>query len=81
MLWVWKFEESPNQLSNGCGSWCLKDLCKKVALSSAILSWNLRILKSLKRGLACASHLKKNISLNTFFCKINSPFAELKFCA
>ena len=49
--------------------------------SSAILSWNLRILKSLKRGLVCASLLKKNISLNAFFCKINSPFVELKFCA
>ena len=49
--------------------------------SSAILSWNLRILKSLKRGLVCASLLKKNISLNAFFCKINSIFVELEFCA
>ena len=48
---------------------------------SAILSGNLRILKSLKRGLVCASFLKKNIRLNAFFCKINSLFVELKFCA
>ena len=60
VLWVWKFEESPNQLSNGWGSWCLKDLCIKMEFSSAILSWNLRILKSSKRGLVCASLLKKN---------------------
>ena len=49
--------------------------------SSAILSWNLRILQSLKRGLACASLLKKNISLNVLFCKINSLFVELKLSA
>ena len=80
VLWVWTFEESLNQLSNGWGSICLKDLCIKMQFSSAILSWNLRILKSLKRGLVCASLLKKNISPNAFFCKINSLFVELKFC-
>ena len=48
---------------------------------SAILSWNLRILKPLKRGLVCASLHKKNTSFNAFFCKINSLFVELKFYA
>ena len=80
VLWVWKFEDSPNQFSNGWGSWCLKDLCIKIEFSSATLSCNLRILKSLKRGLVCASLLKKNVSLKVFFCKINSLFAELQFC-
>ena len=66
MLWVRKIEESPNQLSNGWRNCCLKDLCMKMHSSSAILSWNLRTLKSLKRGLVCATLLKKNISLNAF---------------
>ena len=34
-------------------------LCSKMEFSSAILSWNLGILQSLKRGLVCASLLKK----------------------
>ena len=34
--------------------------------SSAILSWNLRILKSMKRGLVRASPLKKNIKSEYF---------------
>ena len=38
VLWVWKFEKSPNQLSNGWESWCLKDWCIKMEFSSAILS-------------------------------------------
>ena len=69
MLRVWKFGESQNQLSNGWKSGCLKDLCIKMEFSSAILSCNLRKLKSLKRGLICASLIKKNISLNAFFIR------------
>ena len=33
----------------------------------------------LKRGLVCASLLRKNISINVLFSKINSLFVELKF--
>ena len=69
MLWVWKFGEGPNQLSNGWKSGCLKDLCMKMEFSSAILSCNLRILKSLKIELICASLIKKNISLNVSFVR------------
>ena len=69
MLRVWKFGESQNQLSNGWKSGCLKDLCIKMEFSSAVLSCDLRILKSLKRGLICASLIKKNISLNVFFVR------------
>ena len=69
MLRAWKFGQSQNQLPNGWKSGCLKDLCIKMEFSSAILSCNLRKLKSLKRGLICASLIKKNISLNAFFVR------------
>ena len=46
------------------------DLCIKMEFSSAIiLSWNLRVLQSLKIGLVCASLLKKKISLSVLFVR------------
>ena len=67
MLWVLMSEESPNQVLNGWGSLCLKDLCIKIEFSSAILSWNLRILQYLKRKLVCASVFEENIRHIAFF--------------
>ena len=46
--------------------------------TGVILSQNLRIVKSWKKVLVCASLLKKNISLNV---ELNSLFVELKLCA
>ena len=69
MWWVSKFEESPSKLSNDWRISCLKDLCIKIKFSSAVISWNLRILQSLKRGLVGAFLLKEKISLNDFIVR------------
>ena len=71
VLWVWKFEESPDQLLNGWESLYLKDWCIKIEFSSAIFSWNLRVLQSLKSGLLymCISSEEKRKSQIPFFVR------------
>ena len=62
MLWVWKFQESPNQLWNGWGSSCLKDLCIKRVLKCKLIIKFVRLVNE-----TCAiTLLQAGMQANTF---------------
>ena len=70
VLCVCQSAERVNQFLKGVGKVWLKSFLIKIQFSRAILSGNLSMFESLKRGVVCALRFKKYISGKDFFCKI-----------